>query len=461
MIGRQVKNLVKKNVRYAHISAAPQPQQSILGSLINPSKYPRTPLSEPFEGSFDGPAARASEGPAQVTTLENGLRVVSLDAAGPIANIKVFIDTGSRFEDASNHGINSLLQAAALKSTVNRSELRFFRENLMLGNQFQVNAGREFTEISATCLPEHSTHALGALGDLLAHPAFLRHEISTAKDAYREFICEEKERNPDSVEAIHAAAYFQNTLGNPLFALNHHLDALSIGALQDHVAKFWTADRIVIAATGVEHAALLESINTTMVDIAASAGPIQKVAATYTGGAARLTERSEDGLTHFTLGFGGPGSNSSDVSSVHVLEAALGGSAKAHVYSDSSLLTISGASAPEDASALGESIMKTALSLSDISEAQLAAAKAQIATAIQINAESAAYASSLGRQVLATGEVKPTADFVAAVEAVTTADVKRVAGAMLSSRLSSAATGEIAALPHQDTIESSFKSLSA
>ena len=64
------------------------------------------------------PAASASSAnlpPTQVSVLDNGIRVATEDSGSPTATVGLWIDTGSRYEMASNNGVAHFLEHMAFK----------------------------------------------------------------------------------------------------------------------------------------------------------------------------------------------------------------------------------------------------------------------------------------------------------------------------------------------------------
>jgi predicted Zn-dependent peptidase len=87
------------------------------------------------------------------------------------------------------------------------------------------------------------------------------------------------------------------------------------------------------------------------------------------------------------------------------------------------------------------------------SEAEVERAKAQIKVSLLMGLESSARrAEQMARHVLAFGRVVPREEIVAAIDAITVAEVSRVARAMLSSRPTLTAVGPIRKLPRGDAV---------
>ena len=89
---------------------------------------PRVDLTIPF----DTPALRPPHNVSsdfQLSTLSNGLRVLSDDPHSAISSVGVFIDSGSRYElNSAKSGISNFLETIAFQSTKNRSHFRLVRE---------------------------------------------------------------------------------------------------------------------------------------------------------------------------------------------------------------------------------------------------------------------------------------------------------------------------------------------
>lgn len=79
------------------------------------SQIPGVPLNVPL---YDEPPVAAPEGliptpETRVSTLSNGLRVVSQPDSSAVATMGVVVNTGSRFETEANSGVSYMLQLLA------------------------------------------------------------------------------------------------------------------------------------------------------------------------------------------------------------------------------------------------------------------------------------------------------------------------------------------------------------
>ncbi|XLS44051.1 hypothetical protein HN51_000916, partial [Arachis hypogaea] len=115
----------------------------------------------------------------------------------------------------------------------------------------------------------------------------------------------EASKNPQDLllEAIHSAGY-SGALANPLLASESALNGLNDSVLEEFVAENYTAPRIVLAASGVEHEELLSIAKPLLSDLPNVPRP-EEPKSVYTRGDYRCHTKS--GRTYFALAFELPG----------------------------------------------------------------------------------------------------------------------------------------------------------
>jgi processing peptidase subunit alpha len=485
MMFREASRQLAKNARMAHISAAPPRQKSILQGIFGGSKYDETDLSIPF-GPQSFPQTSTPEAKtAQVTTLANGTRVVSYNADKPSAHLGVHIDAGSRYEDGSNHGISHFLQHHAFKSTSNRSAFRFVRETDAKGIAYGVSTTKEHTSYCADSLRDAAPYALGSIADVLVNSEFVRHELLASKDLYSELYSEPAAETPDIVEGLHAAAFKNNTYGNPLLATKAGLEAFTTDSLKQHTGAFWTADRVVVSAVGVAHSELVDMTSELLSGLPASTA-VNKSKAVYTGGQTLLP--SDGNMVNVSLGFEAPDWKADNVVSVLVLQTLLGGgntfsaggpgkgmytrlyrnvlcrpwvlSAKcdAHLYNDAGLFALSGTTEASQAESLVAVLIEELQSLTgSYSDAEVSRAKNMLKGQVLFALEQRqVQQQDMAQQLMTYDRVRSASEWVSLIEAVSASDLQAVAGTLLKTPLSFAASGNLKHVPDLAAIARHF-----
>jgi processing peptidase subunit alpha len=469
-----------------HISAAPPRQQSILQSIFGSSKYPQTDLSTPVGAPSHASEAKEDK-TAQITTLENGVRVVSHNTEKASAHFGVHFDAGSRYEDISNRGISHFLEHHALKSTTNRSAFRLTRECEKLGLVVSPQTSREMTSFNVDTLRDHAPHAMGTIADLATNAEFFRHELETSKDLYAELYSEPLAESPDVTEGILAAAFRNNTYGNPFMATKADLASFTTEALFNHTSRYFTADRVVVSGVGMGHDALVNYAREYLSGLPGSSG-VEKLAPVYTGGESRLAS-TDTGMVNLVLGFQAPNWVENDAVAVLVLQTLMGGGSSfsaggpgkgmytrlyrnvlqghawafdakcdTHLFTDAGLFTLSGATVPQNAASMLSVLIKEAHGMTGAyNDTEVSRAKNMLKSQVLLALEHRQIQQQdMAQQLLTYGKVAAPAEWIAKINAVTAADLQRVAGTLLKSPLSFACSGDSTYVPTYQEIQGQF-----
>ncbi|XP_019054086.1 PREDICTED: mitochondrial-processing peptidase subunit alpha-like isoform X2 [Nelumbo nucifera] len=159
-------------------------------------------------------------------------------------------------------GATHLLERMAFKSTANRSHLRIVREVEAIGGNVTASASREQMGYSYDALKTYVPEMLQKVKAEIA-------EISN---------------NPQGLllKAIHSAGY-SGALANPLLAPESALNRLNGTILEEFVAEHYTAPRMVLAASGVEHEDLVSIAEPLLSDLPSVPTP-EEPKSVYVGG---------------------------------------------------------------------------------------------------------------------------------------------------------------------------------
>ncbi|XP_038890302.1 mitochondrial-processing peptidase subunit alpha-like [Benincasa hispida] len=432
-------------------------------------------------------------GKTKITTLPNGVKVASETSPDPAASIGLYVDCGSSYETPETFGSTHLLERMAFKSTRNRSHLRVVREVEAIGGNVQASAAREQMGYTFNALKSYVPEMVELLIDCVRNPVFLDWEVNEQLSRVKDEIIEAS-NNPHGLllEAIHAAGY-SGALGNSLVAPESAINSLSDTILEKFVSENYTASRIVLAASGVEHEELLSIAEPLLSDLPSV--PHEEPKSVYNGGDYRHQGDSGDGMTHFALAFELPGGwrKEKDAMALTVLQMLLGGggsfsaggpgkgmysrlylqvlneypqvqsiSAFNNIYNNSAIFGIqatTGSNFVPKAFDIAASELLAIATPGKVQQVQLDRAKQSTKSAVLMNLESRVVASEdIGRQVLTYGERKPVEHFLKAVDEVTLEDIASIAQNLLSSPLTMASYGDVIHVPSYDSVSSKFKS---
>uniref|UniRef100_A0A8D8LA14 Mitochondrial-processing peptidase subunit beta n=1 Tax=Culex pipiens TaxID=7175 RepID=A0A8D8LA14_CULPI len=122
-------------------------------------------------------AALVNVPPTEVTQLDSGLRVASEDSGSQTATVGLWIDAGSRYEDARNNGVAHFLEHMAFKGTAKRSQTDLELEVENMGAHLNAYTSREQTVFYAKCLSKDVPKAVEVLSDIIQNSKLGEAEI--------------------------------------------------------------------------------------------------------------------------------------------------------------------------------------------------------------------------------------------------------------------------------------------
>ena len=225
-----------------------------------------------------------------MTTLSNGVRVVSVDDGSHVSSVGAFVRAGSRYETAATRGAARVLKHSGFKSTTEKSALRFFRDMEDAGVVSSTESDRETLIYRVDALRDGAHAALGMVADTLLKPYLPGYEI-TESNALAGYDAAAEQGNLQAVvgDMVHEAAFGRNApLGIP--AVSGNFGGVSGDAVRSFRESTFAGDRVVIAGTGVDHDSFVRAAET-LFDGLPAAGTAGG-AATYVGGDKRV-EASE------------------------------------------------------------------------------------------------------------------------------------------------------------------------
>jgi len=449
-----------------------------------------------------------NENNLKLTTLSNGLKVVSENAFGQFCTVGALIDAGSRYEIDYPSGISHMLEKLAFQSTENYHDNDAIVQKMeKLGGHVDCQAFKDCIVYAASAYKYNVEGAIDVLSDAMWRANLTEDEVDEQKQTVL-FELEALEYKPDCEQKlndlIHAAAFSGNTLGLPKLCPEENLSEINSKLIKHYIHRYYRPNRITIAGVNVDHDELVRYAEKYFVDsapswISESVVDADQSMAQYTGGLLtdhRDEPRLQPGITqlpelvHIAIGFESANYTDPDMFSFAVLNMLLGGggsfsaggpgkgmysrlyinvlnryhwmfssTAYNHSYADSGLFCIHSSAPPRDAKSIVHTITEEFMNL--ISEpfhsVEVSRAKKQTQSMLMMNLESRVVKfEDIGRQILGLGFRKTPKELFDSIEAVTTDDLKRISQKMLITKPSVAAIGNLKHLPDYSEVEKSL-----
>lgn len=409
-----------------------------------------------------------------ITTLPNGLRIVSRRMPGlHSATIGLWVNAGGRDERAEQNGIAHFLEHMAFKGTARRSALQIAEEIEDVGGYINAYTSRETTAYYARVLQADTALALDVVADIVLNPAFDAREIEVERGVILQEIGQALDTPDDIIfDWLQEAAYPDQAMGRTILGPAERVSRFGRGDLSGFVAEQYGPGKMILAAAGaVDHDSLVRQAETLFGHLPAS--EIRpRDSAHWQGAEVRRVKDLEQ--AHFTLAFEGPGFLSPDYHAAQIWTTAVGGGmssrlfqkireerglcysifAQSGFHDDTGMMTIYAGTAAEDVADLAQlTVDELKRSVEDLSDAEIARAKAQIRAGALMGLESSSgQAERIARSLAIWGRVPEPAETAERLAAVTRADLSRYAEGLLSRRPAMALYGPVEKAPALDRL---------
>lgn len=197
------------------------------------------------------------------SVLQNGIRIVS-EYIPTVRSVSVglWVDVGSRDEDAGKNGISHFLEHMVFKGTHRRNMRQIAQSIESIGGYINAFTTKEHTCFYARVLDEHLEKAVDVITDLVKEPTFKPKEITKEKNVVLEEL-KQIEDDPDDIihDYLDKVLYYPHPLGEPIIGNTESIRSIDRQDLMHYLEHKYTPDKMVIAAAGnVDHDMLVEYV---------------------------------------------------------------------------------------------------------------------------------------------------------------------------------------------------------
>ncbi|MCH2095919.1 MAG: insulinase family protein [Rhodobacteraceae bacterium] len=412
----------------------------------------------------------------QTATLPNGFRIVTEHMPGlQSATLGIWVGAGGRHERIEQNGIAHFLEHMAFKGTKTRSALQIAESIEDVGGYINAYTSREVTAYYARVLKADVGLALDVIADILLNPVFDPAEIEVERGVILQEIGQALD-TPDDVifDWLQAKAYPEQPLGRTILGEAGQVATFSRDDLSGFVAEHYGPDQLILsAAGGVDHDLIVRQAEMLFGSMAARPAHTAEKAR-FAGGESRQEKTLEQ--AHFALAFESPGYRDPAFYTAQIYSTALGGGmssrlfqearekrglcytifAQSGAYADTGMTTIyAGTSGEELAGLTTLTIDEMKRAADDMSEAEVARARAQMKAGLLMGLESpSSRAERMARMVQIWDKVPPIEDAVTKIDAVSCDDVRDFAAQLACKAPAAMALyGPVSSAPSLDDLQ--------
>ncbi|HEU4518406.1 MAG TPA: pitrilysin family protein [Microvirga sp.] len=404
-----------------------------------------------------------------VTRLDNGFLVATERMPElATASLGIWVGTGSRHEQAHEHGLSHLIEHMAFKGTARRSARAIAEDIENVGGEINAATSVEYTSYTARVLGENVDVALDVIGDILTESVFDEAELAREKGVIvQEYAAVEDTPDDLVYDAFMETAFAGQPIGRPILGTPDTVRSFDAGAIRRFMAREYAPDKMVLAAAGdVEHGQIVEAAERFFGGARADGRPAVEPGR-YIGGERRIARRLEQ--ANLVLGLPGLSFKDPGYFATHLFAHGLGGGLTSRLwhevrevrglaysieafhwpFSDCGLFGIGAGTAGSDvADLIAVTLDTTRRAIVELDEIELARARAQMKVGLLTALETpGGRIERIARQLLAWGRLIPSEEIVRKVDAVTVEEAREAGRVLLEGAPTVAAVGPLKGLP--------------
>jgi predicted Zn-dependent peptidase len=385
----------------------------------------------------------------KVTRLPSGLTVVTerMERVETVS-LGAYVGIGTRHELAEENGASHFLEHMAFKGTERRSAAGIAEEVDAVGGHLNAYTAREQTAYYVKLLKEDVALGLDVIGDILTHSTFEPDELERERGVILQEIGQANDTPDDIIfDKFQEVAFPGQPMGRPVLGTEKTLREISRSSLMGYMKRHYAAGNTVLAAAGnLRHEEIVDLAARHFADMnGANISP--SLPSRYEGGEFR--EGRDLDQVHIVLGFPSVPFQDPDYYAVLLLSTLFGGGMSSRLfqeirekrglvysvysftqpYTDSGVFGIYAGTGESEAEELIPVTLEEIRKVQQaVDEGELARARAQVKASVLMSLESTgSRCEQLARQWQLYGRVISTEETVARINAVTLADIARVA----------------------------------
>src|SRR3990167_1654439 len=188
----------------------------------------------------------------RITTLENGLRVITDNIPGvATATLGLWVQVGARYEPAALNGISHFLEHMAFKGTATRTAKQIAEEIENVGGHLNAYTSRENTAYHARVLAADVPLALELIADIIQNSTFEEQEVARERNVILQEIGQTLDTPDDIIfDYFQEIAFPNQPLGRSILGKPAIVEKISGDDLRNYINQEYTASRMVFAAAG-------------------------------------------------------------------------------------------------------------------------------------------------------------------------------------------------------------------
>lgn len=203
------------------------------------------------------PADAAAADSVERTTLDNGLTVIVREnPVAPVVAVSLLVGMGARWETADNAGISNFLQAVMVKGTNKRDGAALADAVAALGGKMNAYGETDYSEIRGSALARFWRPLLDLIAEVALDPKLAPADV----DNERDWLLSRLQRRRDNPSArafdeLYALLYGPHPYGRPPLGTQASLAKVDHAAIVAWYRTFYQPKAMILAVSGQVSAA--------------------------------------------------------------------------------------------------------------------------------------------------------------------------------------------------------------
>ncbi len=184
-------------------------------------------------------------------TLSNGIRLVHQPIDSPVAHCGIIINSGSRDEDESQHGMAHLIEHLIFKGTLKRRAHHILSRMEDVGGEINAFTTKEETCIYTTFFNNYYQRAFELISDITFQSTFPAKEILKEKEVIFDEINSYKDSPVELIfDDFEDQVFHPNSIGRNILGTENSLHTIERNDLLSFYNSTYSTDEMVVSSAG-------------------------------------------------------------------------------------------------------------------------------------------------------------------------------------------------------------------
>jgi len=199
------------------------------------------------------------------TVFANGTKIITESLShSKSVSLGIWVNAGSRDELDKDRGIFHLIEHMTFKGTKSRSAIQIAKDLDTIGGFSNAFVGKEQTCFHARVLNKHLQFLADLLSDIFINSIFAERDLELEKAVVLQEISMTEDTPDEYVQVLFDQAFWgEDPLGKPILGTKETVSSVNRRGILDYVSRFYSPQRVIIAAAGsVGHDLLVDYFRT-------------------------------------------------------------------------------------------------------------------------------------------------------------------------------------------------------